>query len=231
MYCRPEAYRLLLDQLPKLETTRGLLYSAVAVSMHELEDADPVWVERQIEALAEQIRGRVRTRDPKAILAHTHDVLFDELGFVGNDVDYYNPRNSYLPLVLKSRQGLPITLALLYKCVVERLGLAVRGLNAPGHFLAEVSLAGNGSAGDAWPGWIIDAFHGGRVLSREEVFRMLDDLAGRRVQRDDQLISPATNAQWLYRILQNLVVIFDRLNRRDSLAAMLEMQAALEGHL
>ena len=71
-------------------------------------------------------------------MAHLHDVLFDVVGFVGNVDDYYNPANSYLPNVLRTRRGLPITLVLIYKCVAEQLGLTVRGINSPGHFLASV---------------------------------------------------------------------------------------------
>ena len=56
----------------------------------------------------------------------------------GNVDDYYNPANSYLPGVLRTQRGLPITLTLIYKCVGEQLGLTVYGINSPGHFLAAV---------------------------------------------------------------------------------------------
>ena len=49
-----------------------------------------------------------------------------------------DPANSYLPAVLRTKRGLPITLVLIYKCVAEGVGLVVRGINSPGHFLAAV---------------------------------------------------------------------------------------------
>lgn len=226
VYCRPEGYRLLAEQLPRLETARGLLLGAVAVAMHEVEDADPDAVEHQIADMVQRVRGRVKRDDPKAILAHAHELLFDELGFVGNASDYYNPRNSYLPLVLKTREGLPITLTLVYKCVLDGLGVAVHGINAPGHFMAGVDLA---DSDDTPPTrMLVDPFQGGRVLTREEAFKRIDELAGRRVPRDDNLLQPATHAQWLFRLLQNLVLVFDRLGRRESLLAMQEMQGLIE---
>ena len=40
--------------------------------------------------------------------------FFQDLGFAGNVNDYYDPDNSYLNLVLHTRRGIPITLAVLY---------------------------------------------------------------------------------------------------------------------
>jgi regulator of sirC expression with transglutaminase-like and TPR domain len=78
---------------------------------------------------------------------------------VGNATDYYNPRNSYLPLVLKTREGLPITLTLVYKCVLDGLGLTVHGINAPGHFMAGVESADADGAEPAR--MLVDPFEGG----------------------------------------------------------------------
>ena len=64
-----------------------------------------------------------------------NDYLFDELHFVGNEVHYEDPRNSFLNEVLDRRTGIPITLALVYMEVARRAGLQVEGINFPGHFL------------------------------------------------------------------------------------------------
>ena len=64
-----------------------------------------------------------------------NDYLFNELRFVGNEVQYEDPRNSFLNEVLDRRTGIPITLALLYMEVARRAGLHVEGVNFPGHFL------------------------------------------------------------------------------------------------
>src|SRR5205085_8407373 len=64
-----------------------------------------------------------------------NEYLFTELRFVGNEVQYEDPRNSFLNEVLDRRTGIPITLALLYMEVARRAGLHVQGINFPGHFL------------------------------------------------------------------------------------------------
>jgi regulator of sirC expression with transglutaminase-like and TPR domain len=139
-----------------------------------------------------------------------NDYLFGELRFAGNDTAYEDPRNSFLNEVLDRRTGIPITLALLYMEVARRAGLHVQGINFPGHFLVRCP---------ARPGLldsedlIIDAFHGGALLSKEacrERLRHLaqdDDDAGEE-QSDPaveaRLFVHATKPQILARMLLNL---------------------------
>lgn len=222
-YCRPQAFELLAAQLPRLDTTAGLVRAAVAVSMHELDDVGLDEVEAQIEELVQTVAGRLRSREHRAILAHAHEVLFEQGGFCGDTGDYYSPQNSYLPSVLRRRRGLPITLTLVYKAVLDELGLVVEGVSAPGHFLARVTVAESDIGPPAR--MLIDPFQRGRMLTVEEAFRRMDQVAGGEVPRDAALLGTATNKQWLLRILQNLIAVFDRLGRPDSHAAMLEMRA------
>jgi len=58
-----------------------------------------------------------------------NDYLFGELRFVGNELHYEDPRNSFLNQVLERRTGIPITLSLLYMEVARRADLYVEGIN------------------------------------------------------------------------------------------------------
>src|SRR5206468_3902056 len=129
-----------------------------------------------------------------------HDVLFEEAGFTGNSDDYYAPSNSYLPAVLETKRGLPITLSLVYKIVAERLGLRVWGVGLPGHFLAGLDIDADVM--------LIDPFTGGRMLTIEEAHERLRDVLGPEVEWSDELIQPISNRHWLTRILQNLLNTF-----------------------
>ena len=237
LYCRPEAFDTLARELDAIDTTRGLLRCATAVSLQQMPTVSLDDVEAEVDALASQISERLRSDQPRARLAHAHAVLFDEARFTGNTEDYYHPANSYLSRILITRRGLPITLVLLYKAVMEAVGLQVRGINAPGHFLAGivdpglmVSSGGGGGGGgrDGVMPLLIDPFDGGRLLTREEAFARIEQIAGGAVTRDDALLRPATHTDWLIRIIQNLVHAFERLDRRQDRAAMLEMRALVE---
>src|SRR3954468_8349180 len=136
--CSSNGFDLLKRQLPVLNSPDALLQGAVAIAMHQIDDVDPARGAAQTQGYLDRLRSRVRGRQPQAILAHLHDVLFDEEGFRGNTEDYYASANSYIPAVLETKRGLPITLSLIYKAVAERIGLKAWGVGLPGHFLVAV---------------------------------------------------------------------------------------------
>ncbi len=216
-YCRPAAYELFVAQLPTLEETDSLVHAAVAVAMHERDDIDPTNVENILGELAGEVSSRVWSGNPKALVAQLHQVLFDEWGFTGNADDYYAPENSYLPCVLETRRGIPVTLSLIYKSVAQRVGLSARGINTPAHFLASVET--NGS----W--MIVDPFDGGATLARDEVFDRLEQMAGSPIVCSDDLLATATHSQWIARIIRNLEQIFERGRRDGDKLAMSELLA------
>lgn len=219
-YCREAAYNFFVQQLATLEETDSLVRAAVAVSMHELDDVDPDQIENTLAEIAHEINSRTPSGNPHAMVAQLHELLFEEWGFTGNTDDYYAPDNSYLPRVLQTRRGIPVTLALIYKAVAQQIGLIARGINAPVHFLAAVEVSGS------W--MIIDAFDGGRVLTRDEVFERLDQLAGEPVQRSDAILATASHPQWLARIIRNLEQNFDRAGRQADVLAMRELLTLLK---
>jgi regulator of sirC expression with transglutaminase-like and TPR domain len=219
IYCRREAFQYFLQQMPILWSTNGLIRAAIAVSMHALDDIHPQYTLDQIHGLSQRVRAAAASSRACDLHAALHGVLFDEEGFAGDSDKYYHALNSYLPAVINSRRGLPITLGLLYKAVGEGAGLTIAGVNAPGHFLVRVRLE---------RGWqIVDPFYRGEFLSRDQVFERLDRIAQRLLPRSDELLAAPTHLQWLYRVIGNLRQLFTSEDRRDDLAAMNELLAAL----
>ena len=81
--------------------------------------------------------------------------FFVENGFHGSRTDYYNAANSHLDRVIDDREGLPITLSVLYMAIADRLDLNVVGVGLPGHFVVRHDPA-TGNAKDATEGQLID---------------------------------------------------------------------------
>ena len=106
----------------------------------------------------------IRRRNSRSFRHGAHEYLFQELGLTGNEEDYYNANNSCLNYVLESRKGIPITLCLLYMELGRRLGVAVDGIAAPGHFLVRIE-----EEGDTY---YIDPFKAGQI--REDIEEELD---------------------------------------------------------
>ncbi len=89
-------------------------------------------------------------------------VLFHENGFRGNLEHYTDPLNSFLPIVLERRKGIPLSLSIVYLLVAHRLGIALEPVGLPGHFMVGCYME------DA--PFFIDPFEQGAFRSPGEVF-------------------------------------------------------------
>ena len=217
--CAKPAYRMMQQAIGELNQPDGLIRGAVALSMHQMRDASHDEVVQTLESHAAEIAGRVRGRQTQAKLAHLHELLFDTLGYGGDNDDYFNPLNSYLPAAITLRRGLPITLSLVYKCVAERVGLRVRGVGLPGHFIVAVRERGN---------WLhVDPFHGGRVLSEDDARELIHELFAGDVSFSRSMLAPVTPRHWLGRMLQNLLHVFTQSEQYTNVAAVLELEQLL----
>jgi len=222
----PTAFDLMRRQVAQMDSPDALLNGAIAISMHQLEHVDPARIDRIIQSYADTIRKRVRGAQPQALLAHLHEFLFEEQKFGGNADDYYNPMNSYLPAVVKTKRGLPISLSLIYKLIGERLGLRVHGIGLPGHFLVAVE-QGPVTADGEQPAMLIDPFGGGRMLTGDEAQLAVEETFGEGLEWSNDMLQPVSNLHWLTRMIQNLLHIFGGNGQYADVAAMLELEMLL----
>ncbi len=122
------------------------------------------------------------------------EFVHKQLGFQGNNDDYYSEKNSLFPCVIDMRRGIPISLTLIYIFIAERAGMKICGVNLPGHFIAR-----HGSV-------FFDPFHGGKILTRADCEKIL---SCQRLVLSDRHLQPATPRQMFIRILVNLLYVYD----------------------
>lgn len=180
----------------------SVLEAAVSVAQDDDPGLDPQGVLAEVDGLAAQLRRRIPAdAAPLQRLRLLNRYFFEELGFAGNVNDYHDPRNSYLPDVLRTRRGIPITLALLYVDLAAQLGLDACGVSFPGHFLVKLHLP----RGEV----VIDPFNG-RSLSRDELEERLQPYRHQRgLAGDDEAplglyLQPAEPRAVIARLLRNL---------------------------
>ena len=154
-----------------------LLEAAVSLAQDEYPDLDVQQVLGDVDQLLARIKRRLPA-DASALqkLRLLNQFFFRDLNFGGNVNDYYDPDNSYLNAVLRTRRGIPITLAVLWLELAGGLGLNARGVAFPGHFMVKVNLP-KGQV-------VIDPFSG-QSLSREELAERLEPFRQRNVTADD----------------------------------------------
>jgi regulator of sirC expression with transglutaminase-like and TPR domain len=205
---RPELIRSFTDAA--LSPDPELASAALMIARVEYAEVDAARYLAELDFIGVEARRRLslvaQSADtPPGVDAGIHakvlalnELLFDEIGFAGNETDYEDPRNSFLNEVLDRRTGIPITLSLVYIEVARRAGLAVEGINYPGHFLVRCRPPRTLPHTEDL---IIDPFHGGTLLSRERLARQP---GGTRLPR-------ATKPQILTRMLGNLKRVYVRM--------------------
>lgn len=166
------------------------------------------------QALMDSYAGELLDRidfgsEPEDILGEINRFLFVELGYTGNEQDFYDPQNSYLNRVVDRRLGNPISLSLIYLFVARRLRLPVTGIGMPGHFLCRFQSTTREI--------FIDPFNKGKLLTRAQCIRCLQDTIH---DYQERFLSPATHRRILLRVCSNLLQIYVNLEQLDEQARL-----------
>ena len=154
-----------------------LLEASVSLAQDDYPDLDVQQVLGDVDQLLARIKRRL-PGDASSLqkLRTLNQFFFHDMGFGGNVNDYYDPDNSHMNAVLKTRRGIPITLAVLWLELATGRGLNARGVACPGHFRVKVNLP-KGQV-------VIDPFSG-QSLSREDLSERLEPFKQRHGQYDD----------------------------------------------
>jgi regulator of sirC expression with transglutaminase-like and TPR domain len=146
--------------------------------------------------------------------------LFGNGGFVGNRLDYYDPRNSLLNHVIDRRTGIPITLSVVTMEVGRRIGVPVAGVGMPGHFLLRDKVD---------PSVFVDPFHRGRYLDAVACRAVFHSAAGQDAAWDPSYLDPVDRPTIIVRMLANLRVIYERRGDQDALRWLIRLRCELPG--
>lgn len=191
-----ERLRDLLDQPdPPVE------HAALALARDAHPELDIRAYLRRLDELAEPLRETPGSRTPHAVAERLASYLSGELGFRGNEEDYYDPRNSYLDQVIDRRTGIPITLTVLWMAIGRRLDVQVEGVGFPGHFLAKVGGEG---------GVFVDPFGGGRILEQADLCTLAERHLGDPERLHPALLTPVGPEAIVVRMLNNLKAAHQR---------------------
>jgi regulator of sirC expression with transglutaminase-like and TPR domain len=203
-----------------------LLEAAACLAQDEYPELDVQRVLGDVDQLLARLKRRLPA-DASALqrLRLLNQFFFRELSFGGNLNDYYDPDNSYLNAVLRTRRGIPIALAVLWLELAQGLGLHARGVAFPGHFMVKVTLP-KGQV-------IIDPFTG-QSLSREELSERLEPYRQRSGLVDEfevpmgLYLQSATPREIIARMLRNLKEIYKGQSDAARLIAVLDRLLVLQ---
>ena len=204
------------DELPLLDT-------ALLIARDEYPDLDPSGYTAQVETYADALRPQLDGDiDLPARLTAINRYLFEEVGFAGNNLEYDDPRNSYLNDVVDRKLGIPISLAVIQIEVTRRLGMPLDGISFPGHFLVRLPVD-DGIL-------VMDPFNKGRPVSADELRERASPHMGGQAPDDQQLLqilAPATHRAILARMLRNLKGLYQQQGDWERVARTSDRQLKL----
>lgn len=187
--------------------------AALLIAAEEYTKLDVNAYLEKLDHFADLARDRAAgAREAVDIISAINATLFERLGFRGNRENYYDPRNSYLNEVIDRRTGIPITLTVVYIEVARRIGLPVKGVGMPFHFIAKHEA----ESGDIF----IDPFNEGRLLGKAECAEMVAEMSSGALDLQPEHLESATKKQILTRMLSNLMGIYARNDHRRALGAI-----------
>ncbi len=231
-------FRTVTDGAPDdVPLARGALLIALA----EHPDLDVHAYEQRIARISEEARRRLAATagDPlPARAAPLHELLFDELGFHGDEQRSGSVEALLLSGVLDARRGMPVTLALLYAEVGRRAGLPTDVVGLPGHVIARLGAppppgaepppeGSEEAAGDAGTTTLVDVFAGGRLLSATDCRAMVRRIYGGRTDASPHMLAAITARQVLQRMILTLKALALEEGDEERRGRALELQLAL----
>lgn len=220
------ARRRLITCLASPDQQIDLADAALCIAWEDRDSGDPdatlVLLDHLADAAKPAIAGLTH---PATIIAALNTYLFENLGFCGNSWSYGEPANSFLDHAIETRNGLPITLSILYVEIARRLGLPVVGVALPGHFIVRYHRP-EAPGEDIF----IDPFHGGRIWSYAECETQVQLFYGNVTpQLMQKVLSPPSARSILGRILRNLKGTYLERSKHAHALAAVERIILIEG--
>ncbi len=192
--------RRILDELGALlskpEKEIDLIHAALLLAKLDNDDVDVEAYRGEFDRMAKKLAAMLpKKADDKAKLETLNKFFFEQRGFHGSRSDYYNRSNSYLNEVIDDREGIPITLSVLYLELGRRIGLKLEGIGMPGHFVVRHFPAKG-------EGPFIDVFERGKTFTLDEARKRIEE---RKLEFRDDQVAPIDKKAIIVRMLHNLL--------------------------
>jgi regulator of sirC expression with transglutaminase-like and TPR domain len=191
-----------------------LLAAALLIARLDNEELDVPAYQKEVARLAKEVSTSLpKNADEPARLKALNKYLFQERGFHGSRVDYYTRANSYINEVIDDREGLPITLSVLYMELARHLKVNVVGVALPGHFIVRHEPAKGEKQ-------LIDVYDGGTFLSEQDAEKIVRNFTGKPLQKKH--LTSAGKKAIIVRMLHNLLNVAQDEQDRDGMLRYLD---------
>ena len=159
-------------------------------------------------------------KNPTYLISMLNEHLFENLGYSGDDDDYYNPKNNFLNEVIDKKLGIPITISILYVEIAKFIGLDLKIVGFPSHIVVKYNEE-----------MILDPYYDGRLLDIDDLQEILNENFGGELKFKPEFLDEVTSEQLLIRMVRNLKnsyiqsFVYDKALRCVNMALAIEPEA------
>lgn len=150
-------------------------------------------------------------------------VIFDLHKYSRNIHNFYSPQNSFINQVIETKKGNPISLAIIYLSVAYKLNLPIYGVNLPKNFiLAYKNELRHFDSEDETEDilFYINPYNKGAVLGKKEIDYFIKQ---QQIAHDKSYYLPCSNQDIVKRLINNLVLSYERLGFNDKIDRLKEL--------
>jgi regulator of sirC expression with transglutaminase-like and TPR domain len=206
---------------------KDLFKGAFFVAKHQYTELSYDFYQKKLEEIKKdiwlEINENLTALEKVRIINH---VLFKIYGFSGNTANFYAPQNNYINHVLENKRGNPITLAIIYSVVAQKLNLPVYGVNLPKNFIVAYKnpYAGYDSELNQQVLFYINPFNKGAILGKKEIdyFIKQQDL-----KPQQQFFLPCSNIEIIQRLINNLIFSYEKLGYPDKIEELSKLYKSI----
>ena len=160
----------------------------------EYPDLDVDEYVKKISRIGKSLKESISdVKNPTYLISMLNEHLFENLGFSGDDDDYYNPKNNFLNQVIDTKTGLPITISILYAEIAKFIGLDLKIVGFPSHILVKYNEE-----------MILDPFDDGSLLDVDDLQEILDNNFDGQLEFQPEFLDEIESEQILIRMTRNL---------------------------
>ena len=209
-----------------------LLGAVINIAKIKYPEIDRQVIENQIDKIKLdawlELQYDLTSYEKVRILNH---IFYNVHLYKGDSEDYHNSDNSFINKVLERKRGNPISLAIIYSLVAQRLNIPIFGVNLPQHFVLgykaegdydlikaynELSSFKGNETGEVL--FYINPFSQGLILSHDSIREFLSQI---KVDTREDYFKICSNKEIVQRIIRNLLFVYDK-EKNDLMIQILE---------
>jgi regulator of sirC expression with transglutaminase-like and TPR domain len=157
-------------------------------------------------------------------------IFFEIHGFSINTFNLYNPKSLFINQVIERKKGNPISIAILYLVIAQKMGLPVFGMNLPGNLI--LGYRDDQGLIDRYDDqrdntlFYINPFNKGTISGRKEIEYYL---LRQRLEFQESHFLPCTNLVIINRYINNLINAYEHLGYYDKIFLFKEVLQLFPG--